>query len=276
MGKKLLSNNLAGVWFWLKWIVIAIGGFVGSVIFWNWLLLDRLGADFKKPHVTISWIAVVFGTWFIILILLMRKKEKVMGHLDKDDESTVMWWLIWIALTIGSFFLSVWFWTPFLAERLGSIRESANSLIWVIAVFGTWLIALAPLMVFMYKKVDQTYEKARIRREALGEKEGRIDPVKIKAVLIEPSKRKLPRNLRDQLKKVPQTIRNGHLVTLTLKDGRRFENVFVANRTELLGIYDQDQLTFEASDIERLEPADLTHPPDFTKKTWLRLDGNAA
>ncbi|MBI4387870.1 MAG: hypothetical protein HY582_02360, partial [Candidatus Omnitrophica bacterium] len=258
------------------WILIAVGGFVASVLFWNWLLIERMGADFKAPHVAISWIAAVFGTWFIILILLMQKKEKVMGHMDQDDEATVSWWLIWIGLTIGSFFLSVWFWTPFIAERLGSVKESANSLIWIVAVFGTWLIALTPLMIFMYKKVDQAYEKARIAREKRGETDRRTDSVKIKAVLIDPEKRKLPKHLSEELKKIPSTVKEGHLVTVTLKDGRKVENVFVAKRSELLGIYDQTELTFAANDIVAIEPTDLSHPPDFTQKSWLRFDGNAA
>ena len=80
----------------------------------------------------------------------------------------------------------------------------------------------------------------------------------------------------EQLKKIPNTVKNGHLVTVTLKDGRKVENVFVAKRSELLGVYDQNELTFAASDIVSLEPANLTHPPDFTQKSWLRLDGNAA
>ena len=276
MAKKLRSKNLAGILFWLKWIAIAIGGFVASIVFWNWLLLERLGANFKEPRVAISWMVAVFGTWFVILVLLMQKKEKVMGHMDQEDEATVTWWLIWIGLTIGSFFLSVWFWTPFIAERLGSIKEANNSLIWVIAVFGTWLVALTPLMIFMYHKVDKAYEKARIAREARGEKPQRIDSVKIRAILVPESKRRISKDLFNQLKNVPPTVKSGHLITAILKDGRRIENVFIARRTELLGVYDQTELSFEANDIVSFEPTDLTHPPDFTQKVWLRLDGNSA
>ncbi len=276
MGQKLKSNNFAGIWFWLKWIVIAISGFVASIFFWNWLLLKRMHANFKEPRVAISWMVAIFGTWFVVLTLLMKKKEKVMGHMDREDESTVTWWLIWIGLTIGSFFLSVWFWTPFIAERLGSIKESPNSLIWVIAVFGTWLVALTPLMIFMYQKVDKAYEKARLAREARGEKEYRVDPIKITAIFIEPEKRKLPKFLSEILKKIPFTIKDGHLVTVVLKDGRKIENVFIAKRSVLLGVYDQTNLTFSVSDITGVLPTNLDHPPDFTKKSWLRLDGNSA
>lgn len=277
MSQKLRSNNAAGIWFWLKWILVAIGGFTGSLLFWNWLLLDYLKADFKNPQIAIAWMVAVFGTWFVTLIPLMRKKETVMGHMDKQDESTVTWWLIWISLTIGSFFAAVWFWTPFIADRFGSVRNSTTSLLWIIAVFGSWLVALIPLMILMYYKVDKAYEDARIRRELRKSSSQNFkDPVKIKALYIEPAKRKLPRELTDRLKKIPRTIKNGHLVTATLKDGREIQHVFISDQKELLGVYDQQELTFEAQDIVDFKPTDLTHPPDFTQKIWLRLDGNSA
>ena len=274
MATKLKSNNLAGIWFWLKWILVAITGFTGSLVFWNWLFFDRLKADFHNPQMAIGWLVAVFGTWFVTLIPLMKKKETVMGHMDKQDESTVTWWLIWISLTIGSFFLAVWFWTPLIANRFGSIKNPTTSLIWIIAVFGTWLVALIPLMIFMYQKVDKAYEDARIRRESRAVKFK--DPVKIKAVFISESKRQIPKTITDQLKKIPQTIKGGHLITAILKDGRKIEHVFIARAKEILGIYGAEELTFGAEDIVNFEPADLTHPPDFTQKTWLRLDGNSA
>ncbi len=276
MAAKLRSNNAAGIWFWLRWILVSIGGFTASLFFWNWLLLDRLKADFKNPQIAIAWMVAVFGTWFVILIPLMKKKETVMGHMDKRDESTVTWWLIWISLTIGSFFAAVWFWTPFIAERFGSVRNSSTSLLWVIAVFGSWLVALIPLMILMYNKVDKAYEDARIRRELRAQKTNDKDPVKIKALFLEPENRKLSREVAEQLKKFPRTIKNGHLVTATLKDGRKMEYVFISDQKELLGIYDQQNITFQGQDIVKLEPTDLTHPPDFTQKIWLRLDGNSA
>ncbi len=276
MATKLRSNNIAGIWFWLKWILVAIGGFTGSLLFWNWLLLDRLKADFKNPQIAIAWMVAVFGTWFVTLIPLMKKKETVMGHMDKQDESTVTWWLVWISLTIGSFFVSVWFWTPFIAAHFGPVRNHTNSILWIIAVFGSWLVALIPLMIFMYYKVDKAYEDARINRELKAEKRKFQDPVKIKALYIEPNKRKLRLDVTEKLKKIPRTIKSGYLVTASLKDGRKVEHVFISDQKELLGVYDQQDLTFDAQDIVDLEATDLTHPPDFTQKIWLRLDGNSA
>ncbi|PIQ87014.1 MAG: hypothetical protein COV74_02395 [Candidatus Omnitrophica bacterium CG11_big_fil_rev_8_21_14_0_20_45_26] len=276
MAQKLQTKNLQGIWFWLKWITIAIAGFTASIAFWNWLLLKRLGADVTEPRVTICWFIAVFGSWFLILTVLMKKKEKVMGHMDKQDEATVSWWLIWIGLTIGTFFLSVWFWTPFIAEHFGSIKESPNSIIWVIAVFGTWLIALTPLMIFMYQKVDYAYERARAMRQQKADLPRLDDPVKIRSILVDEKKRRIPEVLTEQLKKVPPTIKGGHLVTAILKDGRRIENVFIAKRKEILGLYDAQELLFDPQDIVSMIPANLDHPPDFTEKVWLRLDGNSA
>jgi hypothetical protein len=194
--------------------------------------------------------------------------------MDKQDESTVIWWLIWISLTIGSFFLAVWFWTPFIAERFGSIKNPHVTLVWIVAVFGSWLAALIPLMILMYWKVDKAYEDARIGREMRREKFK--DKVKIKAVLIPESKRIVSKLIVERLKKIPHTIKGGHLITAVLKDGRRFENVFVSGRKEVLGIYGLDEMPFEAKDVVDFEPADLTRPPDFTQKAWLRLDGDSA
>ena len=274
MASPLRSNNAAGIWFWLRWILTCIAGFTVSFVFWDWLLLVKLGGDIKKPGVAIGWMVAVFGTWFITLIPLMAKKEKVMGHMDKQDESTVSWWLIWISLTIGSFFAAVWFWTPFIARHFGSIKNPGVSLLWIIAVFGSWLVALIPLMVFMYSKVDKAYEEARIKREMRREKFK--DTVKIKALLIPGEKRRIPPELAKSLKEIPETIKGGHLLHVRLKDGRRVENVFVSGGSEVLGVYDQDEFTFKGSDIIGYEPADLLHPPDFTAKRWLRLDGNSA
>ena len=185
MAAQLKSNNAAGIWFWLKWILVAIGGFTVSVFFWNWLLFTYLKADHQNPKIAIGWMVAVFGTWFVTLIPLMKKKETVMGHMDKQDESTVTWWLIWISLTIGSFFLAVWFWTPFIAARFGSVQNPTTSLLWIIAAFGSWLIALIPLMIVMYYKVGKAYEDARIRRETKAQTYK--DPVKIRAVFIQES-----------------------------------------------------------------------------------------
>ena len=64
-----------------------------------------------------------------------------------------------------AFFAAAAFWTPWIAKHLGSIRETKNSIIWVTAVFGTWMVFLVPLIIVMYSRVDKVYEDARLRRE---------------------------------------------------------------------------------------------------------------
>ena len=76
MATKLKSNNLAGIWFWLKWILVAIAGFTASLVFWNWLFFTQMKADFQNPQMAIGWIVAVFGTWFVTLIPLMKKRSR--------------------------------------------------------------------------------------------------------------------------------------------------------------------------------------------------------
>lgn len=265
-------NLLSGSWFWLKWISVAIAGFVGSTYFWNWLLLNQVGINFKDPKIAFVWILIVFGTWFAILMFLMKKQESAMFQTQNEEETTISWWLVWIGMTIGSFFLAAWFWTPFLASRLGSIKESANALIWIVAVFGTWLIALTPLMIFMYRKVDQTYEKARIAKEKKSDGIQTIGNAKVKFIHVPHQKRILSKDVSMQLANQPFALENGHLVTVKLKNGKSIPNVFIQNRSELVGVYDQTELTFQASDVIAIELTDLNQTSNFTDKVWLRLD----
>ena len=181
---------------------------------------------------------------------------------------TIFWWIVWITLTIASFFAASAFWTPVIAKKFGSIHETRNAVIWIVAVFGTWMAALVPLIIVMYTRVDKAYEDARLRREK--------SAMRFKSVLVEKSRRTLSSNLAAKLAHSPEIIQGGHLVTAVLKDGRRVPNVFIAGRTEILGIYDAEALTFEAADLLDIEPADMNHLPSFLTPNWLRLDGVSA
>ena len=183
---------------------------------------------------------------------------------NKKENQSVGWWIGWIVLTIGSFFVAAFFWTPVIAKHVGSVRETKASILWVAAVFGSWLIALIPLIIFMYRKVDKAYEDARLRREKMA---GRFQ-----STLIEKSKRTLSGGLSSKLKTWPETIPGGHLVNAVLKDGRRIPSVFVVEGKEILGIYNAKELNFEGKDISDLEPADLSKT-SFLAVNWLRLDG---
>ncbi len=181
---------------------------------------------------------------------------------------TIFWWVVWITLTIASFFVAAAFWTPLIAKKFGSIHETRNSVIWIVAVFGTWMATLVPLIVVMYSKVDKAYEDARLRREKAA--------LRFKSIPVDKSKRLLSSVLAARLEHSPEAIQGGHLVTLFLKDGRKIPNVFIAERKEILGIYDAEKLTFEAADIKEMELSDLNNLPPFLAPNWLRLDGVTA
>jgi hypothetical protein len=178
---------------------------------------------------------------------------------------TVFWWIGWITLTIIAFFIAAFVWTPIIAHNFGSIRETKAAVLWVTAVFGTWLIVLFPLIVVMYQKVDKAYDEARNRREKAARE--------FRSIAVDAKKRLLPLSLSEKLKGCAETIEGGHLVTVTLQDGRRIDHVFIANQCEILGIYNATEMAFAGSDVVDLAPVDMNHPPQFFITSWLRLDG---
>jgi hypothetical protein len=184
---------------------------------------------------------------------------------SKKGGQTVLWWIAWIVLTIGSFFVAAAFWTPIIAKKVGSIYESKAAVWWVAAVFGTWLVFLIPLIIVMYHKVDKAYEDARIRREQAANR--------FRTILVEKSKRLLPTEIARKLASIPETIEGGHLATAILKNGERIPNVFIANKSEILGVYNVKEFSFEGKDVAELEVNDLSKPPFFVAANWLRLDG---
>ena len=64
-------------------------------------------------------------------------KPKIKPKTKTSGTQTVFWWVVWISLTIGSFFVAAAVWTPFIAKHFGSIQQTRNAVIWVAAVFGT-------------------------------------------------------------------------------------------------------------------------------------------
>lgn len=192
------------------------------------------------------------------------QKQNVKSE-KKSGTQTILWWVVWIVLTIGSFFAAAAFWTPVIAKRFGTIHETRTAVIWISAVFGSWMIILLPLIIVMYQKVDKAYEDARIRRETAAQR--------FRSILVEKSKRVLSPELREKLKSWPETIEGGHLLTVILKNGRRIPHVFVTACEEVLGIYDYSELPFEGPDIADIEPTDMSRLPAFFTANWLRLDG---
>ena len=198
-----------------------------------------------------------------------------MSKAKQKDNATILWWVGWIVLTILSFFISSWFWTGFIARHVGSMQKPGVPILWVAAVFGSWMLLLVPLIIVMYAKVDKAYEDARIARASAEFKKTR-ETFKVRSQFIDPSERKLEKKLIDKLKAVPETIKRGHLVTAILNDGRRIQNVFILNKKEVLGVYGIETLNFDIRGIVDLEPSDLGSLPHFNAEEWLRLVGVGA
>ena len=191
---------------------------------------------------------------------------------ETKKQNTVLWWIGWILLTIVSFFISCYFWTGFIAAHVGPMSQGGVPILWVTAVFGTWLAMLLPLIIVMYNKVDRAYEDKRMTLEA-GEWERAAKALGVRSIFIPEKDRILPKNLSKQLKKVPTTIKRGHLVNAILKNGRRVENVFILDRNEVMGIYNATDFSFKIEAVTTLEPVMPENLTVFEAKKWLRLDG---
>ena len=145
--------------------------------------------------------------------------------------------------------------------------------LWVCAVFGSWMVLLVPLIILMYSKVDKAYEDARISRETAQFEKAKQD-FRVPNVFIENDQRLLKKELTVKLKKYPETIRRGHLVTAALSNGQKIDNVFILDKKEVLGIYGAKSLSFNIQDIVDVVPvAPDAKIPDFKTEEWLRLDG---
>lgn len=185
--------------------------------------------------------------------------------------TTVGWWLGWITLTIVSFFISCAGWTWAIARHYGTMDRPGAPLVWVAAVFGTWMVILLPLIVVMYRKVDQAYEDARIAREKAKESKVLLASG-VRFASVERALRTLPRDVTLKLKRVPWTLHNGHLVHLRLRDGSWMRNVFVLNRREIAGLYGSQARPFDASSAVDVQAADPSELPEAGGQGWLRLE----
>ncbi len=176
----------------------------------------------------------------------------------------ILWWVVWISLTILSFFGAVAIWSPIIARHFGSVREGQAAVFWVIAVFGTWMIFLVPLIVYMYFRVDKAYDDARIRREKAA--------MRFRSIEVPSNKRALRPEVASHLTPLPETIQGGHVVALRLTDGREIPYAFIAQRREILGLYNQREMSFTGGDVVQVIPYPEL-PPLLVAANWLRLDG---
>ena len=68
-------------------------------------------------------------------------------------------------------------------------------------------------------------------------------------------------------------MKQGQLVHLTFKDGRRAENLFVYEGQEIVGVYGRTDFPFDAREaigVDLVDPAE-SQPVDYDQ--WLRLKG---
>ena len=251
-----------GFLFWLKWILWFAGSLVLSAIYWT-KIMQRIFGRIEGVELTITWIVSVFGSWLILVIPFMRKKEQIWKRLNDDQEKAVDAWLFGMGIFIGLLVVSLFFWSFVFRERISSHGASLDPS-WTKAVFGTWLFLLIPFLIWMYRAADTIFKNAVGRQTHVPS---------FKSVSVDSSKRLLPFHLSEKLKKEPVMLPNGHVVTVILKNGNRIPHVFVLNAKEILGVYDKDALDFSIDEIADLEALDKDHLPLYEESRWLRLDG---
>lgn len=256
-----MSNRDAfGFQFWLGWILWFAGSLLLAAIFWT-VAMTFLFGRIQEPEVVCTWAIAVFGSWFILLTPFMRKKEQIWKRLNTDEEKAVDAWLSGLGLFIGLLLVTCVFWTWKLRALVTD--NGRFDTVWLKRVIGTWLLLLLPFLVLLYRKADRIFKEAVIRQSEIKSR--------FRSIFIERAKRILPDTVSESLKKIPETLDKGHVVTLLLKDGRKIENAFVLNSKEILGLYDADEINFEAQEV--MEARAVEKIPVYEESKWLRLDG---
>ncbi len=251
-----------GFLFWLRWILWFAGSFIVAAVLWTALMRFLFGR-IAGEELTITWTISVFGSWFLLVIPFMRKKEQIWKRLNDDQEKAVDAWFMGMGTFIGFLVLSAFIWSVVFKDRIGPDPKGFDPL-WVKAVLGSWLIILVPFLILMYRKADKIFSTAVERQTYVP---------KFKTVAVDPVKRTLPEQWALELKGSPPTLPKGHLVRLALKDGREIPHVFVVNAREILGVYDREIFDFEAKDIVKIEVMARKELLPYDETKWLRLDG---
>jgi ABC-type molybdate transport system permease subunit len=261
----MANKDIYGFRFWLAWIVGFSLSFILIAAAWTFLMKYVFGV-IAGPYLAFTWSVAVFGSWLIVVIPFMRKKEQIWKRLDVDQESAVDLWLRMISILILGWILTSLFWTWY---YVGAIHESplrmTPSFSWAKAVFSSWALLLIPFLIVAYRKADVLFDHAAVRQAK--------KTTTFKRYFIPQVKRKLPPVLIEKLKSAPETLADGHVVSVTLKDGRTFEHVFIFKRREILGVYDVDQLDWDASLIQDISVVESETLPAYDESKWVRLDG---
>jgi len=253
-----------GFGFWLGWILCFAGSFLVAFVLWT-VVVNLLFGRVVRPEITASWAVAVFGTWFILIIPFMRKKEEIWKRLNPDEERAADLWLRSMGLLVGLIIVSFVFWTWKFKDRILQGSPGDWDPLWAKAVFATVLILFLPFLIWMYRKADEIFKTAASRQ--------RPGSGRHRSILVEKPLRLLSPELTDKLRKTPYTLPGAHVVAVRLKDGRKISHVFVRDACEVLGVYDRVEPGFvagEVVDIECMDPADL---PAYQETRWLRLDG---
>lgn len=250
-----------GFFFWLRWIISFAGSFAVSAGAWT-LLLTCFFGPIQGGELVLTWTASVFGTWFLLVIPFMRKKEQIWKRLNEDQEKSVDAWFTGMRFFIGLFVASAVAWTWILRERLFPDQPGLDRT-WMKAIFSTWFMILIPLLVWMYRKADSIFETANARQT--------YQP-QFKIHWIEPEKRQLPDELVQQIKKTEPTIPGGYLVNARLKNGSVLKHLFVLNGREVAGVYDPTVLDFDVSEFEALSVLESDCLPHFEETKWVRFN----
>jgi len=253
-----------GFLFWLRWILWFAGSFIAAEVAWT-AALQALFGRVAGPELTITWSVAVFGSWFLLLIPFMRKKEQIWKRLNDDQEKAVDAWLAGMATFIGLLIVSAFFWSWRFKSRLSG-ADGGMDTVWAKAVFGSWLAMLIPFLIVMYRQADRIFKTAEARQTYTPQ---------FKSLFIDPSRRQLPQALADKIKKMPETLPQGHVVNLRLKGGRAIPHVFIFKAREVLGIYDAHSVDWAAQDIEDVEIVKTDNLSVYDENRWTRLDGKS-
>ena len=251
-----------GFQFWLLWILGFAASFLISALFWTWMLGKFFG-NLSEPEIFLTWALSVFGSWFLILTPFMRKKEQIWKRLNVDQEKAANAWLAGMGFFIALLIIACIFWDWKLRARI--FQSPGFDRLWLRNVFTSGMVLTLPFLVFLYKKADQIYQAALKRQTQQG-------PA-FQTVFLDRSKRILPEDLASKIKSFPETLPDGHVVNLILKDGRKISDVFVLKGQEILGIYNVSETSLEAREIADVEIVEAL--PVYEESKWLRLDGRA-
>ena len=249
-----------GFLFWLRWIVWFAGSFVLAAIAWTQGLMYFFG-PIQGAELKLTWALAVFGSWFLLVIPFMRKKEQIWKRLNDDQEKAVDAWLGGMSLFIGSLILSCLFWTVRYKQQV--MESPALDEMWAKSVFGTWLVLLLPFLVMMYRQADRLFKTAEERQ---------LYTPRFKIQSVDEAKRQLSESLKKKIKAIQPALPGGHIVTAILSNGKKIPHVFIYQGREVLGVYDRE-LDFSLADIIDFEPIPLDNLPAYEETKWLRLDG---